>query len=241
MAKDIGLTGNPQYFSQGLMKSSAVKEHDLGAVAVDKKGNKFRYILCGATAIVPGQLQQSTADVAHHTNIACAVAAVLDATITVTLGATLATANQYAGGYIIINDVDGQGETYRIGSHPAADASATLVLTLEDDVRTALTTNSQATLVANPYNGVIVHPTTSTGAPVGVGLYDITAAEYGWLQTHGVISGLNDAGTAIGLGIAPSTNTAGAMMTVAATTNQIGSAIVAGISTEYNPILLRID
>lgn len=241
MAKDIGLTGNPSMFSQGLMRSSAIKEHDLGAMASDNKGNRYRYILAGATAIVPGKLQQSTADIANHTNVACAVAALKATSITVTLGATLATANQYAGGYIIINDVDGQGETYRIGSHPAADASATLALTLEDDIRTATTTNSQATLVANPYNGVIVHPTTSTGAPVGVGLYDITAAEYGWLQTHGVIACLNDAGTAIGLGIAPSTNTEGAVMTVAATTNQIGSAIVAGISTESNPIVIRID
>jgi hypothetical protein len=235
------LTGLPQAYPQGLLEESTIQQANLGAIAFDSQGRKYRYCKAGATALVPGKLQQSPAEVANHTNEAVAAAAAVGATqVTITLGATAATANQYAEGLLVINDAAGEGETYRIKSHPAADASAALVVTLDDSIRTALTTSSEATLVANKYNGVIVHPTTSSGVPVGVAILDITAGSYGWVQDGGEVSCLNDSGTAIGLGVAPSTNTAGAVMTVAATTNQVGSAVVAGVSTEYNPINLTL-
>ena len=58
-----------------------------------------------------------------------------DTSITVTLGATAATKDQYADGYIYTNDNTttsdrGEGQIYRIASNPAADGSATLAVTL---------------------------------------------------------------------------------------------------------------
>ena len=236
------ITSNLQVSPQDLFVTSTVAGTDLGAKVTTTDGRHFRYVKAGAVDLVAGTLQQAPAEVANHTNMTVqAAAAIGDTEVSVTLGATAATANQYAGGLLIINDVTGQGYSYEVKSHPAADSAATLTVTLSDPVEVALTTSSQATLIANQYNGVIIHPTASTGAPVGVAITVIAATEYGWIQTAGVVSCLNDASTNIGLGVAPSTNTAGAVMTVAATTNQVGSAVVAGVSTEYNPIDLRLE
>ena len=234
-------TTNPGVFPQAFNEESSVQQMDLGSKMRFADGREFVYVKAGATALVPGKLQQGAAVVANHQNIAVASAAsVGDKTITVTLGATAATANQYAGGTIVINDVDGQGNIYTIKSHPAADASASLVLTLDgnDAVRVALTTSSQACLFPNLYNGVIVNPTTPTNRPVGVAVKAITASYYGWIQTKGVSTCLNDGGTAVGLGLAPSQAVAGAMKTMAATLHQVGSALQAGVDTEYPTVYL---
>lgn len=236
------LTANPQTAAQELLSASSVQLHDLGAQMVGNDGRKFRYVKAGATALVPGKLQQGPAVVANHQNIAVAAAAAIGAkSLTVTLGATAATANQYSGGLMFVNDEVGEGHTYKIKSHPAADASASLVITLEDGIIVALTTASQVSLWPNPYNGVIVHPTTATNAAVGVAVYPITAAYYGWVQTYGPVACLNDGNTAVGLGVAPSGATAGAVKTMAATLSQVGYAPIAGVTTEYQPIFLTID
>lgn len=237
------LTSNPLSFPQALLTSSTAEDATLGTKAVTSDGREFVYVKAGAVALVAGTLQQASVRVANHANVTVASAAAIgDTAITVTLGATLATSNQYGNGLMIVNDVDGQGFTYQIKSNPAADASASLVVTLhnEDALLEALTTSSQVTLVANPYNGVIQNPTTATAAPVGVALVDIPAASFGYLQTHGLVSCLNEGGTTIGLGLAPSGSDAGALATVAATTNQVASAAEAGVDTESNTVFLRL-
>ncbi|MDH4127318.1 MAG: hypothetical protein OEV44_01095 [Spirochaetota bacterium] len=117
-----------------------------------------------------------------------------------------------------------------------------MVLTLEDDepIVTALTTSSQATLVANVYNGVIIHASTETGIPVGVAVTNITAAQYGWIQTRGPVSCLCGATTAIGQSVAASDTTAGAYEIGDGILPVIGYAVTAGVATEYNVIYLNM-
>jgi len=105
--------------------------------------------------------------------------------------------NEYADGYLIFNDGPGEGEVYRIKSHPAHDASsdATCVFTLDepDGIRTALTTASLAGLHKNPYNAVALvdgdagNLNNRTGV-LGVTTIPVTASYYCWLQTAGVAS-----------------------------------------------------
>lgn len=239
------LTSDPQVLPRDLRADTSTQEFPLGAKASTADGRVFRYCKAGGTALVAGKVYDAPATVANHTNIAVASAASAGATsITVTLGATAATANQYAGGVIVINDVDGQGFTYTIKSHPAADASASLVLTLDDNetVVTALTTSSQATLVANQYNGVVIHAVTEASVPVGVAHTQITASQYGWIQTRGPVSVLINATTGIGLSVAASdTTNAGGAEVGDGILPVIGYAIAAGVATEYNPIFLTID
>lgn len=234
----------PVGFPLSPFEESTVQEADLGMKMSVNDGRVFRYVKAGATALVAGKLQSAPASVANHTNIAVAAAAAAGASaITVTLGATLASANQYAGGIIVINDANGQGFSYSIKSHPAADASASLVLTLDDNesIQTALTTSSEASLVHNQYNGVVVHATTEIAAPVGVPLIDLTASSYGWIQTRGAVSCLIGATTGIGLSVAASDTREGAVEVGDGVLGPVGYAIAAGVDTEYNPIFLTID
>ena len=218
-------------------------EFDLGAKAVTPDGRAYRYIKCGATDLVAGKIYDGPIAVANHTNITVVTGTALANTVTVTLGATAVTANQYAGGVLVVNDVTGQGFTYSIKSHPAADASAALVVTLDADesIVTALTTSSQVTLVANQYNGLVVHATTEAGIPVGVAVTQVTALYYGWIQTRGPIGSLIGATTAIGQSVAASDTTEGAVEIGDGILPVIGYAITAGVDTEYNPVFLTID
>jgi hypothetical protein len=118
--------------------------------------------------------------------------------------------------------------------------TGTVTITLRDPVITTLDTTSRISLMPNKYANTIIYPTTATNAVAGVAVYPVAATDYGFLQTRGICAVLNDAGTTIGLGVSPSTNTAGAVMTVAATTVQIGMAAQTGVTTKYNAVDLFI-
>lgn len=235
------LTSGAEAISSELFSSSSVKQMSLGAVVHSNDGRKFRYVKAGGTALVPGKLQQAPAVVANHQNMTASVTAIGATEVTVTLGATLATKDQYAEGLFIINDVTGQGHTYLVKSHPAADSGASLTLTLSDPIIVALDGTSQGSLLPNSYGAVIVNPTTPTNRPVGVAIYPIVASEFGFIQTRGLVSVLNDSGTTVGLAVAPSQGTEGALKTGATTLDSVGSQAETGTSGEYNWVDLRLD
>lgn len=200
-----------------------------------------------AGAVAAGKLLQAPALSANHQNIAVTAFQAysnngnVPAKVTVTLGATAVTANEYRGGYVIVNDNNGEGQTLKIASHPAADASASLAVTLEDNPTVAITTASEVCLSRNPYYNVVVCPTTLTGQPVAATLYNLPVSSYGFAQTQGPMSLLNDANTTAGLDVMPSTNTAGAVMTYAVATGpRVGTSTQAGVSTEYRLVTIQL-
>jgi hypothetical protein len=194
-----------------------------------------------ATALVPGQLQQAAAEVTNHQNLTPAAAAIAASSVTVTLGATAATANQYAEGWLLVTVTPGQGYQYRIKSHPAADASATLVVTLEDPVEVALTTSSRCDLVRNPWAAVIVNPTTATSSPCGVAVNNIAASSFGWLQTHGPACCLADGALTVGVNVSASNAVAGAMEAAVTAQAAIGHVMTGVADTEYGAVFLTLD
>ena len=222
-------------------------------------GRSFALVQNGGTALTAGKLIQGPVSIgANHTGLTCATAAIGATQITVTLGGTVVTANQYAGGFAVVSAGTGIGQTLRIASHPAqSSTTGTVVLTLEDPLSVATAVaDSKVSLTLNPYgssngadvrtSGVVISPTTATGPTIGVTVYPIPAStttvpSYGFIQTHGLVACLNDAGTAIGLDIMPSSLVAGAVVTyVAATRNRIGTASVAGESTKAQMISLQL-
>lgn len=230
----------------------------VGAKFQAADGREFALVQNGATALVSGVLVQSPASIgANHTGLTVATAAIGANQITVTLGGTLATANQYAGGFVVISAGTGAGQTFRIASHPAGTSSGTVVLTLEDrlSVATAVS-DSKASLTLPQYgsgngtnvatSGVVINPTTATGRVVGATIYPISASSstvptYGFIQTAGAVGVLNDASTAIGLDVMPSSGTAGAVVTyVVATRNRVGTSTVAGETTKTQLITLQL-
>lgn len=212
----------------------------------------------GGTALVSGRLIQSPASIgANHTGLTLSTAAIGATQITATLGGTLATANQYQGGTLIISAGTGAGQTFKIVSHPAGTSSGTVVFTLEEPLSVAtLTSDSKGSLTLPQYgsrfgtdfttSGVVVCPTTATGAVIGATIYPIpastaTSCTYGFIVTNGFVGILNDATTAIGLDVMPSTNTAGAVMTyVVATRSRVGTSTVAGETTKVQGVTLQL-
>jgi len=197
-------------------------------------------------AIAAGKLYQDAAIVANHQNIAVTAYQAYSANgnvpakVTVTLGATAATANQYAGGFVVVNDVTGEGQTLRIASHPAADSAATLALTLEEGATTALTTSSEVCLIPPHGKDVIIMPTTITGAVAGVGLYIIAAASYGFLTTKGLTSCLADGAVTVGSAISPSNAVAGAIENGVIAQGFVGNANQTGVDTEYRSVFINV-
>jgi hypothetical protein len=161
---------------------------------------KFRYAQMDG-AVTAGKLLQSSVAVTNHVDLnAQAAASAGDTSVSVTLGGTLVVENQYAEGYLHVNDNGGQGQLLRIKQHPAADASATLTLTLYDKVTTALTTlgGSKIDLIKSNFKDVVVAPATETGAVVGVTTIDMTDNYYGWIQVSGPCSVLTSGTLVVG-------------------------------------------
>lgn len=197
-------------------------------------------------ALVAGKLYQDAAIVADHQNLTVTAFNAYSAngndpaTVTVTLGATAATANQYAGGFLIVNSSTGLGQTLRIASHPAAALSASLVITLEDGPNTALTTSSKVCLIPPHGANIIINPTTPTGAVVGVGLYPIAASAYGYVTVKGLTSCLADGALTVGSAISPSNAVAGAVENGVIAQGFVGNANQTGVDTEYRSVFVNL-
>lgn len=211
-------------------------------------GREVRLVsVASGTTVVPGKLYQSAALVADHQNLdvtafqAYSANGNVPAKVTATLGATAVTANQYAGGFVIVNDNNGEGQTLKIASHPAADALASLAITLEDGPTTALTAASEISLVPADGANVIINPTTATGSLAGASLYDMAASTYGFLVTRGVTAVLNaDAALTIGSAVSPSNAVAGAVENGVIAQGFVGRAVYTGVDTEYRAVALNI-
>lgn len=209
-------------------------------------GREVMLVKAGAVAVVPGKLYQDAALVANHQN--CAVTAYqaysangnVPPKVTLTLGATAATANQYAGGFLVVNDNNGEGQTLRIASHPAANSGASLAVTLEDGATTAITSASEVCLIPPHGEDIILAPTTLTGAVAGVSLYDIAATAYGFVTTKGLTSCLADGAIAIGASISPSNAVTGAVEVGVLAQGIIGNAAQAGVDTEYRTVFINV-
>lgn len=234
----------------------------VGARFDSSDGREFVLVQNAGTALASGKLVQGPADIANHIGLTVTAFTAYSANgnqpaqVTVTLGATLVTANQYATGYLIVQTGTGIGQTLRIASHPAAAQSGSLVVTLEDSPGVALDTTSTVGLFMNPYgslngtdnrtDGVVVCPTTITGRVIGVSMYPIAASTatsptYGLIQTRGVVSCLNQGGTSIGLDLMPSASVAGALCTyVVATKQRVGTATQAGTDAQSSLVLIQL-
>ena len=218
-----------------------------GARFDSSDGREFVLALVGAANIGPSLLVQSPANVANHQNLATTTASAGATSVTVTLGGTAATANQYAGGYFITNAGTGAGQCLKIASHPAqSSGSGTLVLTLEDPLLLAVATaDTKSCLLADPCNGVIVSPaTTLTGKIVGATLYALATATYGLLQTKGPIGLYSESNIATtpGAGIIGAAATAGWSRSATGTTGfkAVGSAVIAAVSAEARTVWLDL-
>lgn len=206
------LAGPTTIFAQGIFSESSSQMHQLGELAHTNDGRAFRYCKVGGTALVAGSLYQARAeDTTNMQNLVAAVNSVGDTSVTTTSTVTLS-ANQLAGGFLVIESATtGAGFTYRIKSHAAA-SGAVVTFNLEDPIIVATTGTVNIDVHPHPYDAVIVAPTTATSANAGFAVYNVTAAYFGWLCVLGPTAALAQGTIVVGDGCVPAeTTTAGAI------------------------------
>ena len=197
-----------------------------------------------------GAICQSPVGVANHDmDLATNTASSGDKSVTVTVGGTAVTANQYADGYLYVNDGTGEGHIYKIRQHDAISSSGSGAINLYDGdaIATGFVAATIAGLAKNPYKDFIVYPTTSTGHAVGVAATDFDDDDFGWLQTWGPAAVLCDVAFVIGNHGRVSDGTAGSGEPLdrdASNENDevIGVAsVIAPVTTDYGFVNLTIN
>lgn len=191
--------------------SSTNRKAALGDELTVPTNRVYRYARNGSASLVAGTLLQAVRPETSHDDLTCAVAPIGATSITVTLGSAPVLADDYAQGYIFTNDEAGEGYLYDVLSHPAAAASATLVIRLKDQVAVALTTSSQATLVRNIYDGVNKPFGDPWDIIAGVVPVNVAANNYFWCQVRGPAAVLQDGGLFAGRGVMLSQSKPGAV------------------------------
>ena len=201
----------------------------------------YRYGRLGSGAVTAGKCVTHAASIAHHFDLTpTAGVAAGETAISVETAGTDITLNQYANGYLYVNDAAGEGQMLRIRSNPAHDHSAdpSIVITCYDDLATAITTSSRVTLIADPSSALIGQAATTTGATMGVTVVDIAATHYGWFAVSGPATVLTSGTLVVGNHAVP-LGAVGAVGPAAGDVIQvIGVVMIVNVTTDYSLINL---
>lgn len=245
------LRSNIQVQPQEIYTTSSTQGADLGALATTGDGRYFRYVKAGATTLVPGQAYcgpaNSNANWSPSGGLTVGAALATGGTqFNLNSSITLA-ANDLAGAIMSVAVTPGQGYSYKVKSNSAVTSATGSTIVLEDPVVTNLSTASRVVFYPNPYNGVVVLGTTALAPVVGVSVFPVTNAQFGWVQTRGLasvllqaVSGTPTPGNVVGVNLA---NTTGALSTPTgfAIFTPLGALTATGVSGEYDIVNLFID
>lgn len=212
-------------------------------------GKIFRYSLAGGSTLVVGNLLQEAAVDTTYSNMVVATAAAAGATaLAITNGTATITSAAFYGASLSVYTAGtiAVGDEYTVlGITGTLTTGGALTVNIDRGLRAAMTTSATLNMRKSPWSGVIQYPTTQTGIPVGVAIYPITNAQYGWVQTHGVCAVLSDGSTfAVGSDVSASTGgTAGAITvaTVGTTKTRVGLARQVAASAKGISVFLQID
>jgi len=201
----------------------------------------YAYGRLAATAVTAGKCVTHAGSIAHHFDLTpTAGVAAGETAISVETAGTDITLNQYANGYLYVNDAAGEGQMLRIKSNPAHDHSAdpSIVITCYDDLATAITTSSRVTLIPDPRSGLIGQAATTTGATLGVTVVDMAASAYGWFAVSGPATVLTSGTLVVGNHAVP-LGAVGAVGPAAGDVIQvIGVVMIVNVTTDYSLINL---
>ena len=186
-------------------RTTTARRFPYGTLMILQDGRYYRYCDNAGTAIAAGRLSQSAVPGANFDELVVPNAqAVGDRIVTITNGATTITLDQFAGGYLNVEDDAGEGHLYLIESNAAEAAGSTNfeVTLAPPGVRVAWTTATTIGLTQHYLTDIIIHPGPPTAMVVGVTPTSLAASRRGWIQTHGPASALIDAytGTNVAIG-----------------------------------------
>jgi len=177
---------------QSVFETSTSQHHSLGTKAQLADGRVFFYGKHSlSTTLATGLLMTQPAVVANHQNRTTTGTAG-QSTITIAIGATAMTANQYAEGYFWADSGTGLGQFRKIKSNGASAGSTTETITLYEPLTTTFAATPTGSLQKNLYSDLVVHPGNAVLAGTPVGVINVavgagnTTAQYFWIQTAGI-------------------------------------------------------
>lgn len=231
-------------FTQDVAETSPAKREAVGALRITADGRKFRYAKAGPSGLAAGTLGLAPAAVAGHQDLAATPSAVGDRVLSLVVGAAAVAENAYEDGFFQVAEAEGKGRQYRILSNTACPAGGTVILTLAEPVRAALTAASRVSLVPSPWAGVAASAT-EENLPAGVAPCDVPAGHYFFAQTGGVACCLAGGAAPVGAMLVPGA-TAGTLAAMNATLDvdqpvagvAFGAAATAG---RHQPCFLTLD
>lgn len=177
-------------WAQGLYETSTTKKECLGAKRITEDGREFRYCKAGGT-LIPGGATYGPALTANHVaqiQTSGAANAVGATNVTVYVGATAVTANQYDDGYLLVYRTTSgtAGMMYPILSHTTSSAgSETITVTLKEPLEVATYTTCYLSLIPNPWSSCIAATDIATSY-TGQAFVACASGSYCWVQTGGL-------------------------------------------------------
>ena len=230
---------------QGIWDVATAARVRVGTRATLDDGRTFFYARSSGAAIVAGNNLSAEIQTAQFTELAVPTSLAGATSVSVTLGSTAVTINEYAGGYLCVIDDTGEGITYKIDGHAAADASGPVVIELVDAINVDFGAGTTVQLVKNPWMDVVIAAAAQAHFSVGISQVAVgsgaTTSQYFWVQTAGISCAWQDLATGPGVHMV-SGSTSGQFGDTAAGGDQFLAVNLWTVSTagENNPVWLTI-
>lgn len=220
----------------------------LGQHGATQDGRQYVFALNAASAaLTAGKHVAAVSATANHLSRTLTTGVVAGSTrISVPLGATAATANQYQFGYLIVVSGTGLGQQFVVKANTAAASSGTTIVTLDTKTPVLVTLDNTSVVSLYPaeWNGVALSAASTAQQVLGVPVVGVPVSNYFWAQTNGRCSLLTDSAAAIakGVEVGASAVVAGAVAALSTTntTQTIGIAAEVTVASQYQPIYLQI-
>lgn len=245
----MSLSASIQISDQDIYQTSSVANAELiGQKASTSDGRVFAYAKNGAGTLAAGKITEPVAITANYANRAVTVSAAAGSNqVTIVLGTT-ATADQFIGQWLVVNDNTGQGQgAYYITGNTAATAgnSNTTIVSFRGQLSAAISsaaTATDVTIIPNQESAVVIHSAAVAVPTAGAPVVPVTAAYYFWNQVGGMASILSDGAVTKNAQGIPSDQVAGAVeIRVDATViAPVGYAPELTVDTEYSPFVLTL-
>lgn len=195
-------------WAQGLYEVSTTKKECLGALRETYDGRKFRYGLAAGT-LIAGGATFGAVDVDNHVaqiQTSGAANAVGSLNVSVYVGGTVVTANQYDDGYLVIYRTTSgrQGLIYPIASHEASAAGSEIItVTLKEPLIVATYTTCYFSLYRNPWKSLVAATDVACNY-TGQAFVGAASGEYLWVQTGGIAAVTGGDTATVGYPVGPS-------------------------------------
>jgi len=229
---------------QGIWDTGSTQSHEVGTRAALSDGRVYYYARNSGVAIVAGNLLMSEVLLAGFEDLVIGAETIGTTEISYTSGSGTASANDFAGGYMVVIDDTGEGITYKIASHAAIAATTASTLTLKDPICVATAAGTTVMLMKNPWADVVIAASGQTHFPCGVSNVAVAAGsttkQFFWCQTWGVAAVWQDEASAIGSLLTSGTTAGQCEAQDAVAECIIGTELYTGTIDEYQPVFLQI-